>query len=559
MDGKLADALKTPQGFLTGSSELDAAYSDNYLQSINRSYGASTSLKLYVEPDKGTVTVYDTRGGGVPFGEGYVIGKTGYRSWGRNAIDAARSVEYLAPEEWSQEYPDFELTYTSYGYYRVDSTYRGGDEHLLETFFYFGIPTSLTDMPRTGTASYRGIADGKLYDFYQGEYDLKGEATLLADFSSGSLETSMFLKGFQPGSEIDLGSFDGAARMDGNTFRGTWIDSSAGYEGSIAGAFFGPEASEFGYSFGINKPDLTAIGGGVVVGGKNTSVPPPPPPPPPVPPPPGPPQSSFPLAEARTFQTISGSMSYTGSGPAGNITAGPASTLGQTSDRTITVTPDYATGTYTVHDGSVGTTFRLPDLFPVPNPDTRLVSLSDGGADRLVLFNNLAPGTGTNDPYLQLHYLSFAFLYDNDSTSDVHTTTALLFGTQTPLPDMPRSGTATYTTQGIASALWGYTYADVQGQLTADFSSGTISNTFSIYNYNGASVAPYYRVSGNGSIIAATPFFAGSLTGTDNPLTGSYQGAFYGPNAEEAGFTFALTGTVNGAQQSIVGAAGGKR
>lgn len=158
-----------------------------------------------------------------------------------------------------------------------------------------------------------------------------------------------------------------------------------------------------------------------------------------------------------------------------------------------------------------------------------------------------------------MHYLSFAFLYENDLVSEDHTITALLFGIPTPIADLPRSGTVTYTTQGIANALTGYgVLPGVQGQLTVDFGAGTVDNTFSISAFS-ASVQPFYRVSGSGSIASGSSLFSGLLTGTDNPLTGSYTGSFFGPAAEEAGFTFALTGAINGTEQRIVGAAGGKR
>ena len=254
-------------------------------------------------------------------------------------------------------------------------------------------------------------------------------------------------------------------------------------------------------------------------------------------------------------------MSYAGSVGAGGITAGGVSTASASDQRTITVTPDYANGTYTVRDGGTAAAFSLPEFTPVPNPDNRYVSLSDGGDDRLILFNNLAAGTGTNYPYLQLHYLSFAFHYENDSGTDEHRTTALLFGMPTPLADVPTSGSATYTTQGYASALRGYgLFADVGGELTANFGTGTIENTFTISDYNGASVMPFYRMAGSGAITSGTPFFSGSLAGVGNTLTGSYTGSFFGPAADEVGFTFAVAGQeAGGAEQRIVGAAGGKR
>jgi hypothetical protein len=227
----------------------------------------------------------------------------------------------------------------------------------------------------------------------------------------------------------------------------------------------------------------------------------------------------------------------------------------------ITVTPDYANGTYTVRDGSRILAFTLPDPVAAPNPNIRMVSLTDGEGNSLALFNNLATGSGTNDPFLQLHYLSFAFLYENDSATDTHRTTAMMFGTPTLLADLPRSGTATYTTQGFASARVDFpTYAKVQGRLTADFASGAIGNSFAIYYDDSASVFPTYRISGSGTITSGSSAFSGTLTGTTVPLTGTFTGGLFGPGAAEAGFTFALTGTMaDGRQQRVVGAAGGAR
>ena len=154
--------------------------------------------------------------------------------------------------------------------------------------------------------------------------------------------------------------------------------------------------------------------------------------------------------------------------------------------------------------------------------------------------------------------MSFAFLYENDNASAQHSTTALLFGTPTLGADVPRSGTATYAMQGFASGLLSG-FEDVYGTLTADFATGTVQNTFMIYNYSGASLGSIYHASGSGSIAAGTPFFSGSLTDADHALTGSFNGGFFGPSAAEAGFTFALSGTEGGNQQRIVGTAGGTR
>jgi hypothetical protein len=274
--GTLAEALLSSQGFVTGSLELDANYSTGWLTSINRPYDSAGSLKLYVDPSEGTHTTYDTLAGGFSFPDDSRNVYDGYKGWSLNSPEAGRALRYLLPGETNDRFPDFELSYTSYGIWYVDSVGRYGpldehDQHDFATFFYFGIPTALTDLLRSGTANYRGIAEGRLYDLTT-DYELKGTAELFANFASGDVGATMQLNGtdLSNGSVIDFGTFDGIAILaaDANAFSGTWFASSAGFEGSILGSFFGPEAAEFGYTFGINKPDLSAIGGGVVVGGR---------------------------------------------------------------------------------------------------------------------------------------------------------------------------------------------------------------------------------------------------------------------------------------------------
>lgn len=421
-------------------------------------------------------------------------------------------------------------------------------------------------MPRSGTGVFDGVAEGRLYDL-TGDYELQGTATLFADFGAGAIETTLRLDGLDvsTGNSIDFGTFDGLARLTSgeNVFRGTWIASSAGFEGSILGSFFGPGASEFGYTFGINKPDLSAIGGGVVVGGRDPSPPPPPPPPPPpTPPPPAPAGSPFPLAAASTYDTIVASMSYSGSSIGGSQEVGPAATSPMSGDVTVAVTPDYASGTYTVRDSSGTTPFILNEMLPPPDPSSRFVHLTDGGDSSLMLFNNLTPQNGVNEPELQFHYLSFGFWYANDPGASTHRTTMLLFGAPTAAADLPRTGSATYDLSVFGSSLGFLGTLQGTGTLAADFASGAIDNQLYLYGYLPGAEFPIGHFSGGASLASGSPFFSGSLSAADSPLTGTFTGSFFGPAAAEVGYTFALSGTSAGPQpseQRVVGVAVGKR
>lgn len=122
--GTLKEALQSPQGFLTGSLELDANYSTGWLTSVNREYGSPDSLKLYVDPTERTDTAYDALAGGVPLPEQTWHHSPGYRVWGLNSVEAARGLRYMLPEETNERFPGFQLTYVSYGIWRADSVGR---------------------------------------------------------------------------------------------------------------------------------------------------------------------------------------------------------------------------------------------------------------------------------------------------------------------------------------------------------------------------------------------------------------------------------------------------
>ena len=77
---------------MTGSLELDAHYSTGILRSINRAYETDSSLKLYFEPDPENVTIYDTLGGGLSFGEANRVSEMGYRGWGANSIEVGSAM-----------------------------------------------------------------------------------------------------------------------------------------------------------------------------------------------------------------------------------------------------------------------------------------------------------------------------------------------------------------------------------------------------------------------------------------------------------------------------------
>ncbi len=552
LTGTLVDALKSAQDFRTGSIDIDLDYYTGFLSTRNVAYGRDSNPRLFIDPsNRGRYALYNAVAAGQSFDTNLSGANTG---WSRNAVDGGRALAFRNPEYPDAANPHLWLSYVSFGTWLFDEHNPSGISLSLrkvEDYFYFGIPTAAADLPTTGTASLEGIVQGKLYAADSHEYALQGTATFYADFSAGAFSTQLNMTGIGRDftGTLDIGTLIGGGQISSDSrFRGIWTQSSNGYEGSILGSFFGPQAKEFGYSFGINNAALTALGGGSVVGGVPVNAPPaPPPPPPPLPPPPpppAPPGSTFPLQGAQTFDTISATLRYNGRDGAYSFNDTP---VGVTH---ITVTPDFEKGTYSIRNDVASNSFDAEQLPILPDPGKAYVSFATPLAANtpywsLYILNNLAPGSGTNAPTLQFHYLSFGEWQQHDERdNNSHSITSFLYGTQTLPADMPKTGTANYSLLVRAESTAGYVSYVGDGALSADFSSGQLSTRIDVY---GASIGGLYdflyaRMTGTGTIASGSANFAGQLAATNNSFSGSFQGAFFGPDAPEVGLTFSVKG-----------------
>ena len=234
----------------------------------NRSYDASTSLRLFYNAGNDTYTVSNVDGSPFTFDRSFETGTDGtYRDFGRNLTDGGRRLHLLVP---GPSNPTIQLTYTSYGAWDFDPRESSGQLGYDRHFFYFGIPTNASAIPTTGSGSYSGIAEGILFD-PDSTYRLRGTTTLVANFALATIATTLSLTA-SGGSVLplpfQLDPLNGTASIVSGTsrFDGTLTTASNSFVGSFRGSFFGPQANEFGYSFAINSPDLTRLGGGVAVG-----------------------------------------------------------------------------------------------------------------------------------------------------------------------------------------------------------------------------------------------------------------------------------------------------
>ena len=162
------------------------------------------------------------------------------------------------------------LTYVTYG---IWSTSQDGfaTNHFLSRFATTGVQTVASTMPRTGSATYTGIADGAAA-IGGHAYRLVGSTgTLTADFATGVVKTTLTLNGNAdvssdtPGTTA-LGTLEGLAQIGFGTSKYTGTIKGMGLDGSIGGGFYGPRAAETGYAFSAAGGDDAAVG--VFVGKK---------------------------------------------------------------------------------------------------------------------------------------------------------------------------------------------------------------------------------------------------------------------------------------------------
>jgi len=131
-----------------------------------------------------------------------------------------------------------------------------------------GMPTLATDMPKTGSATYTTEGGGVvLSSGVQHNTTTASTASFSANFGTGALSTSVKLVAAPAngGAAVDFGTFNGTGTITSGTsaFTGAFTGTTGP---GFAGAFFGPQATEMGYTFNFKTDTIEAFGG--VVGKK---------------------------------------------------------------------------------------------------------------------------------------------------------------------------------------------------------------------------------------------------------------------------------------------------
>lgn len=221
---------------------------------------------------------------------------------------------------------------------------------------------------------------------------------------------------------------------------------------------------------------------------------------------------------------------------------------------------DAATGGYTVTDATgAAATFLPANKSSASNPTVSIYEQGPASQrDQLVLFN-----PGAANPKMALSYVSYGAwqrLANNGTSANV-AQQYFLFGIR-QAANAPSTGGGSYTT--IVDGFWanpsGIYSLGGSSTFTADFSAMTVATSMDLVGTRAGTgqTKNLGLFNGTGTIAALGGGFTGSFThqGTDadgNVYTGGFNGAFFGPQGQEVGYTFSLTGPGGAAAGAVVG------
>jgi hypothetical protein len=225
----------------------------------------------------------------------------------------------------------------------------------------------------------------------------------------------------------------------------------------------------------------------------------------------------------------------------------------------VTVSYTETTDSYrlTAPDGSTVTFDPSNAAPPLPTAPNSQVWIKTSGTqrDQLAIFAPVLNG-------VPLSYTLLGSWIRMDTATGQSTVRLAVGGVPTVASDVPRTGSATYSTLVGGAAVQNGTSYSLNANSTATFSANFAANsvTTALTLIGAATPAGDQPTNlgtfnGTGTISATGPGITGTLTGA-NGVTGAFSGAFFGPRALEVGYdwhmsggSFSAIGTMTGIKQ----------
>lgn len=302
---------------------------------------------------------------------------------------------------------------------------------------------------------------------------------------------------------------------------------------------------------------LAACGGG---GGGGVGSTPPPPAPTPSPTPAQTNSTLTNLTVSETFQSTGARVSATanaGTGTATNIQSSDSNFGGA-----VSIAYDAVTNGYTVRSAGGDQTFLPAHRDDASNATLTIYERVNGArADQLVLFN-----PGANNPQLALTYTSYGAwqTITENATSIDFAQQFFVYGVRQPA-NQPSTGSANYTTRvdGFWTTTGGLYSLGGTSSFSANFANMTVATSLNLTGTNVVSggTRTLGQFDGTGTIAATGGGFNGTFQhqgGGDQGgvvYNGGFNGAFFGPQGQEMGYSFRLTSPSGTAVGAVVGKA----
>jgi hypothetical protein len=284
MTGTANNRLVDPNATLGSLTAPTVLPTNESAYGLQGSLVESGSTQVAYDPTSKTYTVSSTSAAyttGLPAASA-VLGPSNVDSANSNATFTAYSEPNLAARIFNTgaANPVIQLSYVSFAQItQTEPNGPNGTSYPVDHFEVFGLPTSSTNAPTTGSATYSGVVYGKGYDpaVSNGDLALGGTGQLSANFGTGAMSTTLNLNATPVGGGTaqSLGSYTFTGTTSGGAFSGQTPTTTSVATGIIQGNFYGPTASEVGAAFTINLPSANGnpVGAtnlaGVFLGKKN--------------------------------------------------------------------------------------------------------------------------------------------------------------------------------------------------------------------------------------------------------------------------------------------------
>lgn len=235
----------------------------------------------------------------------------------------------------------------------------------------------------------------------------------------------------------------------------------------------------------------------------------------------------------------------------------------------ITISYDAASQTYAVHDGANTISYAPADKDAVASASAQTPFDTYTHAVNNLHDTIQAYRVGSaNTQFPQLSYTTFVVASRDTIVNQSGVSSATIDarriyaigGFETQRSDLPKTGTASYTTYVTGSAFdasarqaTGYVAGlprTISGSatLTADFGAASVSTALAL-TADGQSIGSF---SGVAPIESTTAHFKGDLT-AGGTAQGTFAGSFFGPQAAEVGYTFRVQTSIGTADGGVVG------